>query len=385
MSKTPAFEIKVNGKAVASIMNERLISLTVTDKEGVGSDSVDFEINDGNPFAEIPKKGDKLEVSLGYLETGILAFGSYTVDDPEIRCLPYGMNIRGRGANVRDKFKQSRSRHWDDKTVADILQQIASENGLQPVIDDEVSSHRYEWFGQQDESNMHVCERLARIHGALFSVKDGKLVFAKRGSGKSATGKNLTPVIVGPYEIMQGTCRINFAYRKKIKKVRAKTRNRATAETVEVEEDSDDEGSADYNLKENFATETEAKKAAKSKAESLKSETVKTFVTVFGDPSIRAGAPFGYKDVRPEIDGMEFIIETATHKISKSGYTTDIEAKLKPVADASKSKDKKKSSSPKTNKNSPKTPEVPAPKPQAPAASTPAAGGSPMGWGIGRA
>ena len=383
--KTPAFEIKVNGKAVASIMNERLISLTVTDKEGVGSDSVDFEVNDGNPFAEIPKKGDKLEVSLGYLETGILAFGSFTVDDPEIRCLPYGMNIRGRGANVRDKFKQSRSRHWDDKTVADILQQIASENGLQPVIDDEVSAHRYEWFGQQDESDMHVCERLARVHGALFSVKDGKLVFAKRGSGKSATGKNLTPVIVGPYEIVQGTCRINFAYRKKIKKVRAKTRNRATAETVEVEEDSDDEGSADYNLKENFATETEAKKAAKSKAESLKSETVKTFVTVFGDPSIRAGAPFGYKDVRPEIDGMEFIIETATHKISKSGYTTDIEAKLKPVADASKSKDKKKSSSPKTNKNSPKTPEVPAPKPQAPAASTPATGGSPMGWGIGRA
>ena len=383
--KTPAFEIKVNGKAVASILNERLISLTVTDKEGVGSDTVDFEVNDGNPFAEIPKKGDDLEVSLGYLETGILAFGSYTIDDPEIRCLPYGMNIRGRGANVRDKFKQSRSRYWDEKTVKEILQQIASENGLQPVIDDEVAAHKYSWFGQQDESDMHVCERLARIHGALFSIKDGKLVFAKRGSGKSATGKDLTPIVVGPYEIVQGTCRINFAYRKKIKKVRAKTRDRATAETVEVEEDSDDEGTADYNLKENYGSEAEAKKAAKSKAESLKSETVKTFVTVFGDPSIRAGAPFSYANVRPEIDGMEFIIETATHKISKAGYTTDIEAKLKPVAEKSKSTDKKKSTTPKTNQNSPKTPEVPAPTPQTPAVSTPSTGGSPMGWGIGRA
>lgn len=128
------------------------------------------------------------------------------------------MNIRGRGANVRDKFKQSRSRHWDDKSVKEILEQIASENGLQPIVDDEVASHRYPWFGQQDESDMHVCERLARIHGALFSVKDGKLVFAKRGSGKSTSGKDLTPVIVGPYEIVQGTCRINFATERRSKK-----------------------------------------------------------------------------------------------------------------------------------------------------------------------
>ncbi|UWF58021.1 hypothetical protein [Brucella sp. 2716] len=156
-------------------------------------------------------------------------------------------------------------------------------------------------------------------------------------------------------------------------------------ETVEVEEDSDEEGTADFTVKENFSTEAEAKKAAKSKAESLKAETVKTFVTVFGDSTIRAGAPFSYQNVRPEIDGIEFIIETATHRISKSGYMTDIEAKLKPVASKS-SKDKKKSTSAstsKTNKNSPKTPAVPDPKPQAPATST--TGGSPMGWGIGRA
>ncbi|MGH8008001.1 MAG: phage late control D family protein, partial [Candidatus Binatia bacterium] len=170
-----------------------------------------------------------------------------------------------------------------------------------------------------------------------------------------------------------------------VKTVRAKVRDRAKAETVEVEEDSDDEGTADFTVKENFSTEAEAKKAAKSKAESLKAETVKTFVTVFGDPTIRAGAPFSYQNVRPEIDGIEFIIETATHRISKSGYMTDIEAKLKPVASKA-SKDKKKStaaSTSKTNGNSPKTPAVPDPKPQAPATST--TGGSPMGVGIGRA
>jgi phage protein D len=41
--QTPAFEIKVNGNPVASIMIDRLISLTITDKEGVGSDSIDVD------------------------------------------------------------------------------------------------------------------------------------------------------------------------------------------------------------------------------------------------------------------------------------------------------------------------------------------------------
>jgi len=52
-------------------------------------------------------------------------------------------------------------------------------------------------------------------------------------------------------------------------------------------------------------------------------------VTLFGDPRIRAGAPFTYSGVRPGVDGIEFVIETATHTISKGGYTTQVEAKLK--------------------------------------------------------
>lgn len=368
--KTPAAVVKVNGKPVASIFNERLLSLSITDKEGVGSDTVDVDLNDGNPFAAIPKKGDQLEVSLGYKETGLLPFGIYTIDEPEVRCLPYGMTISGAGTNTRDQFKQSRSRHWDDKTVAEILQQIASENDLTPIISADVSEHRYPWIGQQDESDMHFVERLARKHGALFSVKDGKLIFAKRGSGQSASGKALTNIILTPAQIVEGTCRVTFSHRKKVRKVKAKTRNRAKARTDGVDADSDAEGTADFTLKENFATEAEAKSAAKAKAESLKSETIKTSVTVFGDPTIRAGAPFTYAGVRPEVDGIEFIIESATHRLSKAGYVTEIEAKLKPVeTKKAQAKPKKGSaaSTVKTNNNSPKTPQIPQPVPQPPA------------------
>lgn len=330
--KTPIAEIKVNGQAVASIFNERLISVTITDKEGVTSDTISCDLNDGLPFAKIPRKGDIITASLGYKETGMAYFGSFTADDPEVRCLPYGMSINGKGANVRDQAKQHRSRHWDQKTVKDIVSEIAGENSLSPVIDGEVGAHLYEWFGQQDESDLHVVERLARRHGALFSVKDGKLIFSKKGSGKSAGGSALTPVVATKADIIEGTCRTTFAHRNKFKKVKARHQDRKLAKPTEVEEDSDDEGTATYTLPEPYADEAEAKKAAKAKAKDLKSETIRTSVDLFGDPSIRAGAPFSYAGVRPELDGLEFIIETATHKLSKSGYTTSIEAKLKPEA-----------------------------------------------------
>jgi phage protein D len=330
--KTPRAEIKVNGKLVAAIFNERLISVTIVDKEGVTSDTISCELNDGNPFAAIPKKGDTIEASLGYLETGLAYFGKYTVDDPEVRCLPYSITVNGKGANMRDALKERRSRHWDNKTVKDIVAEIAGENGLSLVVDDQVGAHQYEWFGQQDESDLHVVERLARRHGALFSIKDGKLIFAAKGSGKSAGGKELTPVNATPFNIVVGTCRTNFAHRNKFKKVKGRVQDRKNAELVEVEENSDEEGTADYTLPEPYADEAEAKKAAKSKAKSLKSETIRTTVTLFGDPTIRAGAPFRYQGVRPEIDAIEFIIESATHTLSKSGYTTQVEAKLKPDA-----------------------------------------------------
>lgn len=328
--KTPSAEIKVNGRPVASIFNERLISVTVVDKEGVTSDTVSCELNDGNPFAAIPQKGDVISVSLGYVETGMAYFGSYTADDPEVRCLPYTMGVNGKGANVRDQIKQHRARHWDGKTVKDIVSQIASENGLAPLVDGEIGAHSYEWFGQEDESDIHVVERLARRHDALFTIKDGKLIFAKKGSGLSAVGAALTVVIASPANIVEGSCRTTFAHRHKFKAVKARHQDRQRAELVEVEEDSDEEGTADYTLPDPYADENEAKKAARAKARQLKSETIRTSVTVFGDPTIRAGAPFTYAGVRPELDGIQFIIETATHTISKGGYTTQIDAKLKP-------------------------------------------------------
>jgi phage protein D len=326
--KTPVAEIAVNGRPVASIFNERLISVTIVDKEGVSSDTISCELNDGNPFAAIPRKGDIITARLGYRETGLLDFGAYTADDPEVHCLPYKMVVAGKGTDMRKTPKQHGARHWDGKTVKDILTDIAADNGWTPKIDAKVAGYKYAWFGQEDESDIHVAERLARRHGALFTVKNGTMIFAAKGTGQSASGAALTAVTASPDNIVENTCRTTFAHRNSFAKVKAHAQDRKTATRIDVEADSDADGATDYTLPEAFVDKDEAQKGADAKAKDLKSETIRTSVTVFGDPSIRAGAPFRYAGVRPELDGIEFIIETATHTISKSGYTTEIEAKL---------------------------------------------------------
>ena len=351
-SITPYAVINVNGQTIASGFNSRLISVNVEDKSGVTSDTVSIELRDGEPFIEIPKKGDIIEVWLGYKETGVANFGKFTIDDPDISMFPFQISISGKGADMRDGFKSQKSRHWDNKTIKDIMTDIANDNNLEPRIDDEIGAHQYKWLGQQDESDIHFGERLAKKHGAIFSVKDGKLIFAKKGNDKSTTGKELTVVIASPENITNGSAKVKFSYRSKFKNVKAHVQDKNTAKREDVSEESDVEGTADYEIAEPFATKNEAQAAAKAKAKELKSKTATTSVTLVGDPTIRSGAPFKYVNCRPEVDDLEFNIETATHEISKSGYTVSIEANLN--ADKDNETNKKKSSK-KKNKSGTKT------------------------------
>ena len=135
-------------------------------------------------------------------------------------------------------------------------------------------------------------------------------------------------MIASPENITNSSAKVKFSYRSKFKNVKAHVQDKNTAKREDVSEESDVEGTADYEITEPFATKDEAQAAAKAKAKELKSKTATTSVTLVGDPTIRSGAPFKYVNCRPEVDDLAFNIETATHEISKSGYTVSIEANL---------------------------------------------------------
>lgn len=320
----PRCRITIDGVPVSGLFVSRIVSCEVTDREGVSSDTVRIVLND-DPPAGIPRKGALIRVWLGYGLFGLAYMGAFEAEEIEVEILPYRMNITGKAAQMRRKTKQNRERHWDEKTLGDVLEQIAGEHGLTPVIDGELGAHRYDWLGQLGESDIHFVERLADRHGAIFSVKDGKLVFARAGAGTTAVGAPLTPVIITPDILQPDSARVRFTDRTQYKSVKASFTDRALAKKRDVEADSDPAGEAIYRIGEQFADEAEAKRAASAKARELKRRQATFAATIVGNPAARAGAPLRFAGCRPGVDGLPFIIGTATHRYSKQGYVTALD------------------------------------------------------------
>lgn len=326
----PEIQITVDGTPVTGEFWSRLISVTITDQEGDKSDSLQMELNDSAPFIEIPRKGAIIRVHMGYTHTGTVFMGAYTADDIDVKCLPYSMSISGKAADMREGLKEKKERHWDKKKLGDIVGQIADENGLQARVADKLANIEFPWQGQLNVSDFHFLKQIAKRHDALFSIKDGKIIFAEKGAGISTSGQDLDKLKITPDLLLEGSCNVQFKDRSKYKKVKASYQDKGKAKRRTVEVDADKKDGPTFKLRHTYRDKDEAENAAKAKAKELQRSADTTSVTLAGNPLIRGGMPFTYEGVRPGVDGVEFIIETATHSFSKgAGYQTQISGKAK--------------------------------------------------------
>ncbi|MFJ1307871.1 phage late control D family protein [Agrobacterium sp. P15N1-A] len=316
----PRVEVSIDGVPVAGHFYERLLSLTVTDEEGMKSDTVDIELNDGPPnFLAIPRKGAIISVKMGFGDD-LVPKGVFTADKVNVDCLPYKMSISGKAADLRSgKLKERQERSWDKTKLGDILSQIASESGLTPAVDNDLADFEYDWLAQQDESNINFLRRLAERHNGLFAVKQRRLIFTRLGSGLSASGSPLGSIILTPEKIKVGSLKVEINDRTKYSKVVAYYQDSDKAERVEIDADADADGDSVYRLPEPYASPAEADKAAQAKAKELQRGEGSVSVTVIGDAGIDAGVPLLFADVRPGVDGVPYIIKTAKTSYTKTG------------------------------------------------------------------
>jgi phage protein D len=326
----PRVEITVDGVPVAGQFYERLISVTVTDEEGLKSDTVDIELNDGPPnFLALPRKGAIISVKMGY-GSDLVSKGQFTADKISLDCLPYKMSISGKAADLRSgKLKERQERAWDKAKLGDIIAEIADESGLAPAVDADLAEHTYDWIGQQDETNIHFLRRLADRHNALFAIKQKRLLFARRGSGLSASGSSLGSIILTPSVIKTGTLKVDINDRTKYSKVVSYYQDADKAKRVEIEAEADADGDSVYRIPEAFSSPAEADKAARAKAKELARGEGAVSVTVLGDADIEAGLPLLFAQVRPGLDGVPYIIKTARSKYTKTtGFEVDVSGRL---------------------------------------------------------
>ncbi len=193
-SKTPAFRLTIEGKDVTTVLDPRLMSLTLTDNRGFEADQLDLELDDADGKIILPRRGAVISLALGWKGEALFHKGAFTVDEIEHAGAPDRLTIRARSADFRETLNTRREKSWHQTTVGEVVKEIASRHHLKMALDRELADRVLDHLDQTNESDASFLMKLARQYGAIASVKDGNLLFIRQGQGRTASGKPL-PVI----------------------------------------------------------------------------------------------------------------------------------------------------------------------------------------------
>lgn len=326
----PDYRITIGGRDVTPRMRGFVLELKVVDHAGRQNDTFTVTLDDRDGILAVPKGGEKTVVEMGY-RGQLKNMGEFTIDDVELSGAPYRIKVSGTAADVtRSNAKGQQTHHYENKTLAEVMQEVAGRNGWTPAIHSSFARIRYPMLHQTDESDIHFVRRMEREVGACAKIANGRLVFVPAGDGVTVSGGSTPNIVLRKSDLI--SWRVNHKGRQKHGKVKAGYGDRHASQRREVEQSNDEDSSgATFYLRNIYPNRDRAQVAAEARLRELRrSEKDASFETV-GDPSIRAAGQVTIAGVREGVDGT-YLVKTVTHSItgSSSGYTTRIDADNKP-------------------------------------------------------
>lgn len=317
---TPDFRIIAEGSDITAAIRRGLLSLSITDEAGFSSDKTEIKLDDRDGKIALPRTGAKLEISLGYKETGLVNMGLYVVDEVTVESPPQSMVIRAHAADMREALKAPRTRTWGKITLGDLVNSIAGEHSLNPKIADELAAFEIPHLVQTEESDLHLLTRLALAHDAITKPANGFLLFAPKGQAKSVSGTLIAPVFLTSQDIT--SWQATFAERGKYGAVEGFWHNKQTAQQEKVKIG---DGAPVYTIRHTYDTKEQLEKAAKAKLNQLQRGTGTLNISLPGNPSFMAEGKLTIIGIRSGADG-DWSITSVEHQLDNSGYVCRINA-----------------------------------------------------------
>ncbi len=326
---TPVLQITIDGRDVSGTINPRVIEGSVSRHDGEHADELTLTLSNFDGMLAKPKTGATLTVALGFAELGGPADrGAYIVQQIEKAGPEAVFRVAGQSADLKKTLKTQKNRSWTKpKTLKDVFQDIAKDNGLALSIDQTIGAIQIDTIvAQTGESDMHFATRLGRRYGAIVKVAQGKLSVTPRGSGTSASGQALSAGSYAPSDFEQ--FRIVDTDRNFRGKSRCRAWDRSTAKGTIYEGSAGDSG-PDYEHAETFGQASEAKAAAPARAKEFArgkkrfSGTLRAAATVPAPGAAMTTAGFG------DDDDQEWVVKTVTDRFGRHGLVTAIEAEPK--------------------------------------------------------
>ncbi|AOS38476.1 late control protein [Pseudomonas brassicacearum] len=340
----PTYRIVADGKDITALINDRLLSLRTSDKPGMDSDDFELRIDDRDQAVALPTRGAGIEVYLGYTGQALTRLGRYTVDEIELSGPPDTLVIRGKASDMRGSGKTVRSGSWENVPLQQIVRDVAARNGWQPVCPVQTKVPRVD---QLNESDYNFITRLAKQYDCTAKLADGKLLVMPRQGGQTASGKNLSPVVLRRADLSRYQFRLGD--RNTQKAVRTKHQDKKSGALKVVELDNDDLPNglpAVHTDRHIYPNKSAAEQAAKARLAAFNRSTAGVRLEMAGRTDVFAERSIIVLGIKPGLDG-EYLAEAVEQLFTSSGWTTTVECNggKKGKANA-KGKKKKKEAKP---------------------------------------
>lgn len=323
ISNIPDFRVTLDGRDLTGAMRPRLVSLTLSEKRGDEADQLDIVLDDSDGQLAIPPEGATLRLALGWKQgrdvvTGLIDKGSYKVDDVSHTGPPDQIRIRARAADFTSDIRNRREQSWRATTLGKVLADVAGRNGLTPHIAADLAAIALPSISQSRESDIAFLKRLGREHDAVATIKDGNLIFARKGAAQTPGGKD-KPTIAITRRSGDGH---NWQRQKRDGQagVTASWHDRKAAKRQSVTVGEKDGAK---RLRRTYADEAAAKRAASAERDRLQRAPA-TF-----DCKLALGRPEIYVDLRASVSGFKtgidgaWLISEVTHSLDGSaGFST---------------------------------------------------------------
>ncbi|WP_371335190.1 phage late control D family protein [Klebsiella quasipneumoniae] len=346
LSRIPALNVLMGGKAL-TVLDEKLISLELTDNRGFNADELTISVDDSQGDIALPPRGAELSVSLGWQGEPLIYKGIYIVDEVSHSGPPDRIDITARSADFRDEFNVKREVSWHDVTVERIVSAIAHRYKLKPIISEQLMNAEIDHADQTQESDMSFLTRMADILGAIATVKNGCLLFILPGGGVSANGKALPEFAITRSSGDRHSFRIadrdaytgvqaywldlDFGKKKKVtvRKRKKTTEKKPRSSSREGDYIAGEDGNV-FVLRTTYRSEIAAQRAAAAKWQQLQRGAAEFNLTLaYGRADLYPemhGTVTGFKEA---IDNQDWIIAKATHSIDDNGFQTRLELEAK--------------------------------------------------------
>jgi len=327
----PYLYVEIENRDVTAYITPYLISFTYTDNDGLQkdeSDDIEIEVEDTQGFFRDnpPARGSALRVRFGY-EEEVRDAGVFFIDSYTYRISRNGdtFTIKALAKDVKSSYRTIKTTAFENTTLRKIAEDIAKRHGYK--LHFEATDVFFQRITQNQKRDMQFLSELCKLYAKTCKISNKTIVIRDIDSPTKIYKLTRDLIIDAEFEVSslyEGNVEVVYLdpTKKETTQDKKKASVKASGDTKKI----------------NMRVENKAQAEEIARRQKTLNE-MKEFqgrLVCIGIPGLHAGAYV-------EISGFgrfdrQYYIKSAKHKITREGYTTELELLLAPQTEKRRKK-----------------------------------------------